>query len=43
MAVMYTANHMNVRAIVALTGIRHHAAVDVALARRHPDLRIHAP
>ncbi|MCK7491015.1 MAG: pyruvate kinase [Comamonadaceae bacterium] len=38
-AVMYTANHMDVEAIVALTESGLDAAVDVAHPLRHPDLR----
>ena len=43
MAVMYTANHMKVRAIVALTESGGDAAVDVAHPLRHPGLCLHAP
>ena len=42
-AVMYTANHMDVEAIVALTESGLDAAVDVAYPLGHPDLRVHAP
>jgi pyruvate kinase len=43
MAVMYTGqSHEGARHRRA-DRVRHHAAVDVALARRHPDLRVHAP
>ena len=42
-AVMYTANHMRVRAIVALTESGHDPAVDEPHPRRHPDLRLYAP
>ena len=42
MAVMYTANHMQVRAIVALTETGATTAVDVAYPLGHPDLCVHA-
>jgi pyruvate kinase len=41
-AVMYTANHMDVEAIVALTESGLHAALDVAHPLRHTDLCVHA-
>ena len=42
MAVMYVANHLNVRAIIALTESGSTHAVDVARALRHPGVRVHA-
>ena len=42
-AVMYTANHLHVKAIVALTESGEDVPVDVACAFGYPDLRIHAP
>ncbi len=42
MAVMYTANHMKVRAIVALTENRCNTVVDVAYPLRYPRVRLHA-
>ena len=42
-AVMYTANHLEVRAIVALTESGSVGALDVAHPLRHPDLRLYPP
>jgi pyruvate kinase len=42
MAVMYVANHLNVRAIIALTEVGLHAALDVARAHRYPRVCVHA-
>ncbi len=38
---MYTANHLHVKAIVALTESGSTALVDVARAFGHPDLRLY--
>ena len=42
MAVMYTANHMQVSAIIALTESGSDRSLDVAHPFRHSDLRFHA-